>query len=129
MPIIKSARKRVRTAKKAHVRNYKTKRSMREAIKSFVKVLDGGKPAEIGKAQAEAMSAIDKAAKKNIIHKNKAAREKARLAARAKAASSKTTKSASQKTAAKKPAAKKVSPTKLSKKVSAGKAKKPASKK
>ena len=35
MPIIKSAKKRVRVARKAAVRNSKTKRSLREAWKAF----------------------------------------------------------------------------------------------
>ena len=86
MPIIKSAKKRVRTAKKAAARNSKTKRSLREALKNFAKVLNAGKPSEVAKAQSEAMSAIDMAAKKNVIHKNKAARQKARLSAQAKKA-------------------------------------------
>ncbi|HMH31173.1 MAG TPA: 30S ribosomal protein S20, partial [Methylomirabilota bacterium] len=37
MPIIKSAKKRVRTAKKATIRNSKTKRSLKTALKSFAK--------------------------------------------------------------------------------------------
>lgn len=86
MPIIKSARKRVRIAKKAAIRNSKTKRNLRDALKSFAKALSAGKPAEIVKAQSAAASAIDQAAKKNVIHKNKAARQKARLSAQAKQA-------------------------------------------
>jgi ribosomal protein S20 len=63
MPIIKSAKKRVKVANKASVRNSKTKRSLREALKAFTKALDGGKSADIAKAEREALSAIDKAAK------------------------------------------------------------------
>ncbi len=99
MPIIKSAKKRVKVAAKARSRNVKTKRSLREALKAFSKAVDNGKAADILKAQREVVSAIDTAAKKNVIHKNKAARQKAALAARAKAAGVKPTK-----TAAKKPA-------------------------
>ena len=102
MPIIKSAKKRVRIAKKAAARNSKTKRSLREALKNFSKVLTAGKPADVAKAQAEAMSAIDLAAKKNVIHKNKAARQKSRLSAQAKKAGVKPAKT----TAKKAPAAK-----------------------
>ncbi len=113
MPIIKSAKKRVRLTKKAGIRNYKTKREMRDAIKNFIKVLAGGKSAEVAKAQSEAVSAIDQAAKKNVIHKNKAARQKARLSAQVKKAGikpvAKTAKPAPKKPAAppKKTAAKK----------------------
>lgn len=89
MPVIKSAKKRVRLAQKAAVRNTKTKRIMRDSIKAFSKAVSSGKPPEIAKAQKAALSAIDKAAKKAVIHKNKAARKKAQLAALAKAADAK----------------------------------------
>ncbi|MEX1995391.1 MAG: 30S ribosomal protein S20 [Candidatus Saccharimonadales bacterium] len=107
MPIIKSARKRVKVSAKANVRNAKTKRSMREALKAFTSALAGGKPAEIAKAQAQAASAIDKATKKAVIHKNKAARKKAQLAARAKAAGVRPVKAVAKKATPKKAAAKK----------------------
>jgi small subunit ribosomal protein S20 len=126
MPIIKSAKKRVKVASKARARNVRTKRSMREALKAFSKAVDSGKPAEIQKAQQAAVSAIDTAAKKNVIHKNKAARQKAALSAQAKATGAKPGK-APAKTATK-PAAK---PKKTAAKPAAKKpaAKKPAAKK
>ena len=92
MPIIKSAKKRVKLAAKANARNNRTRRSMREAIKAFNKALESGRSSEIFKVQAAAVSAIDTAAKKNVIHKNKAARQKSRLATQAKAAGVKPTK-------------------------------------
>jgi len=112
MPIIKSAKKRVKVAARARARNVRTKRSLREALKAFSKALEGGKTAEVQKAQAEAISAIDTAAKKNVIHKNKAARQKAYLSAQAKAAGVKPAKATAKKPAtpkktAAKPAAKK----------------------
>ena len=108
MPIIKSAKKRVKVAAKARARNVKTKRTLREALKAFSKAVESGKSADIVKAQREAVSAIDTAVKKEIIHRNKAARQKAALAAKAKAAGAKVSKAeAKPKTAAKKPAAKK----------------------
>jgi small subunit ribosomal protein S20 len=122
MPIIKSAKKRVKVAAKARGRNVKTKRSLREALKAFSKAVDSGKAADILKAQNEAASAIDTAAKKNVIHKNKAARQKAALAARAKAAGVKPAKNTAKKAPAtskkaskapaKKPPAKKTAPKK-----------------
>ena len=125
MPIIKSAKKRVKVAAKARSRNIRTKRNLREAMKAFDKAVAGGKSADIQKAQQEAVSAIDIAAKKNVIHKNKASRQKAALSARAKTAGSKPAKATAVKkapakkpaTAAKKPVAKKTA------------AKKPATKK
>lgn len=99
MPIIKSAKKRVRQTKKATARNARTKRSLRSALKSFVR-----KPSASAKSKAE--SNLDKAAKKGLVHKNKVARKKRQLAKAAKAAGVKSAASA-KKTAPKKTAAKK----------------------
>jgi small subunit ribosomal protein S20 len=86
MPIIKSAKKRVKIAAKARSRNLHTKRQAREALKAFAAALEGGKPAEIAKAQTAAVKALDTAVKKNITHRNKAARFKSKMSAQAKAA-------------------------------------------
>lgn len=108
MPIIKSAKKRVKTATKATVRNAKSKRSLKEAVKTFTKSLGTSKAAD---AHKKAQSAIDTAVKKNLMHKNKAARKQSQLARAAKAAGVKPTAkakaAAKPKTPAKKPAAKK----------------------
>lgn len=85
MPIIKSARKRVKVAAKATARNVKTKRSLREALKAFAKAVESDKPDQVAKTHQAAMSAIDQAAKKAVMHKNKAARKKAQLSALLKA--------------------------------------------
>lgn len=127
MPIIKSAKKRVRVSQKATIRNAKTRRSIRETVKEFHKSLTAGKKTDAQAAHLKAVSAIDTAAKKNVIHKNKAARKKSQLSAAAKAAgiphpvaAKKTT---TKKPVAKKPATKKVAaPKKAS-------AEKPATKK
>lgn len=84
MPIIKSAKKRVKVARKATVRNAKTKRSLKAAIKAFHATITGGKKAP--EAQDKAKSELDKAVKKGVITKNKAARKKKQLATKAKAA-------------------------------------------
>lgn len=107
MPIIKSAKKRVRTSNKAAIRNSKTKRSLRNAIKAFV-------ASPSAKGHSETQSNLDKAVKKGVIHKNKAARLKKQAAKRAKAAGVKPGKAAAKKTApATKPAsAKKAAPAK-----------------
>jgi small subunit ribosomal protein S20 len=124
VPIIKSAKKRVKVAAKAHARNAKTRRTLREALKAYQAALTSGKPAEIAKAQKGAIKALDMAAKKSVIHKNKAARKKSQLAAQAKRAGAKAPVATVKKTTAKKPA----SPAKLSSKVQAGKAKKTTAK-
>jgi ribosomal protein S20 len=103
MPIIKSAKKRVRVARKAAVRNSKTKRSLRGALKLFAK-------SPTAKSHSSVQSNLDKAAKKGVVHKNKASRLKKRAAAKAKAAGvkpTKTTAAAKKAAPAKKPAAKK----------------------
>jgi ribosomal protein S20 len=103
MPIIKSAKKRVRVANKAAVRNSKTKRSLKAALKLFAK-----QPSADGHSSVH--SNLDKAVKKGVIHKNKAARLKKQAAAKAKAAGVKSSKSPAKKSTAttKKPATKKV---------------------
>lgn len=108
MPIIKSAKKRVRTASKAAARNSKTKRGLKGALKAFHRAVTGGSK-DAKKLQSKAQSALDKAAKKGVVHKNKAARKKSQLARAAKAAAGATTKAkpAAKKAAPKKPAAKK----------------------
>ena len=105
MPIIKSAKKRVKVANKAAVRNSKTKRSLKGALKAFHRAVTGGGK-EVKQAQSKAQSALDTAAKKGVIHKNKAARKKSQAAKAAKAAAGVT------KTAAKKAPAKKSPPKK-----------------
>lgn len=109
MPIIKSAKKRVRVANKATARNRKTKRSVKNAIKSLQASLASDKKKAnelISKAQSE----IDTAVKKGVMHKNKASRKKAQLAKTAKEAGIKPVKSTTKKAPVKtttKPAVKK----------------------
>jgi small subunit ribosomal protein S20 len=117
MPIIKSAKKRVRTANKAATRNSKTKRSLKTALKAFHKAVSGGKK-DLTAEHRKAQSSLDTAGKKNVLHKNKVARKKRQLSRAAKEAGinphAGTKKKAAvekkpiaKKAAAKKPAAKK----------------------
>lgn len=85
MPIIKSAKKRVKVSAKAAVRNSKTKRTLKTALKSFHAAVTG-KAKDAGDKHAKAQSALDKAVKKGVMHKNKAARLKKQAASKAKAA-------------------------------------------
>ncbi|QQS20298.1 30S ribosomal protein S20 [Candidatus Saccharibacteria bacterium] len=86
MPIIKSAKKRVKVATKATIRNSKTKRSLKTAIKAFGKALTATDKKKAVKALDKVQSELDKAAKKGIMHKNKAARKKSQAARNARAA-------------------------------------------
>lgn len=72
MPVIKSAKKKLRQDKKRKIRNEKNISFFRSLIKKARK-----HPSE--KTIKEAFKSIDKAAKNNIIHKNKAARLKSAL--------------------------------------------------
>ena len=110
MPIIKSAKKRARQTTVRRQRNVKTKRAMREAIKTVETSVADGKKADAAKNLPLAYSAIDTALKKNLIHKNKAARKKSQLNAAVKsisAAKAPAKKPATKKTAAKPKTAKK----------------------
>jgi small subunit ribosomal protein S20 len=104
MPIIKSAKKRVRVAEKASIRNSKTKRSLRGAIKAFHKAVTGGDK-DLAAKHSEAQSNLDIAVKKGVMHKNKAARLKKQAAAKAKAAATAAPAKAAKKAPAKKSAA------------------------
>lgn len=126
MPIIKSAKKRVRTATKAAVRNSKTKRNLKSAVKTFTAALATDKK-KASDAQRKAQSAIDTAVKKGVMHKNKAARKKRQLVAAAKkadapvvATAKKAAKPAVKKTAVK-PAAKSTTKKPVAKKAPAKK--------
>lgn len=72
MPVIKSAKKKLRKDIKREKANLKVSGTMKKALKESRK-------SPTVKKLTEATKAIDKAAKRNIIHKNKAARLKARL--------------------------------------------------
>jgi small subunit ribosomal protein S20 len=123
MPIIKSAKKRVKVSSKAAIRNSKTKRSLKTAIKSFGKALGATDKKAAIKALDKVQSELDKAGKKGVMHKNKVARKKSQAAKAAKAAAG-VSKTAVPKTASTaKPATKKATPAKKTV------AKKPATKK
>jgi len=76
MPIIKSAKKKLRQDKKRTARNETYKKNYKEAVKAVLEK----KGKDVKKTLKKAYSKIDKAAKKGIIHKNKAARLKSRVA-------------------------------------------------
>ncbi len=72
MPIIKRAAKKLRHDKKRSIETA----SVRESLRALVKDMRKNPSA---KALTAAFSGLDKAAKREIIHKNKADRLKARL--------------------------------------------------
>jgi small subunit ribosomal protein S20 len=79
MPIKKSAMKAMRQAKKRTERNMKVKESiayLRRGARKAIEASDVKKAADVAK---EVIKAVDKAAQKKVIKKNKAARIKSRL--------------------------------------------------
>ncbi len=84
MPVIKSAIKKLRQDKKKEKQNDAIREQLKSAIRSAKKV-------KTGKSVTKAISKVDKAAKLNIIHNNKAARLKSSLSKLAKPVSSKIT--------------------------------------
>ena len=77
MPIIKSAKKKLRQDIKRTKQNKRYELTYKKAIDAVKKRQKGQKT---DKLLREAYQAIDKAAKKKIIHKNKASRLKAKVA-------------------------------------------------
>lgn len=80
MPNLAASKKSMRQSLKARERNYKVRESLKKVIKDILKLSKAGKAEEAGKLLSQAYSVIDTAVKKNIIHKNNAARKKSRLA-------------------------------------------------
>ena len=80
MANIKSAKKKAVQAIKHREANTQKKTKLRTFIKKARTVTAAGETAQTEKTLKSAFSVIDKSAKKNIIHKNKANRLKSQLA-------------------------------------------------
>ena len=89
MPIIKSAQKRVRQTAVRTARNRRVKRAFKAAARALEEAVAAKKPSQAKKSLAVLQSVVDKMQKKNIIHKNKAARIKSRYVRLAKQVSGK----------------------------------------
>jgi small subunit ribosomal protein S20 len=75
----KSAIKNIRKNRKRRLRNRMYRSRAKTAIKKARRLIEAGQLEEAREAIRIAYSALDKAAEKGIIHKNNAARRKARL--------------------------------------------------
>jgi len=73
MPIIKQAIKKLASDKKREARNDATRKNIQSLLKKARK-------SPTPKAVTQVFSALDKAVKRNIVHANRAARLKSRLA-------------------------------------------------
>jgi len=73
----KSSEKRIRSNERKHLRNQMYRSRVKTLIRKAEETIFAGKPSE--EAIRLAISTLDKAAVKGIIHKNNAARRKSRL--------------------------------------------------
>jgi small subunit ribosomal protein S20 len=83
-PRLASGRKRARQDVKLNSANTSLRSKYRTAVKNVEKAVASGDKAKATELFAKAQSVIDTVADKQIFHKNKAARDKSRLAARVK---------------------------------------------
>lgn len=80
MPNTKSANKAMRQSRRRNVINTRTKFKFKSAVKETRTHISAGSAKEAADSLKKAMSALDKAVKKNVLHKNTASRRKSRLA-------------------------------------------------
>jgi len=76
---IKSAIKRIRSSARKRERNRVIRSKARTYIKKVNRLIAEGRLEEASAVAIQAISALDKAAEKGVIHKNNAARCKSRL--------------------------------------------------
>ena len=81
----KSAEKRARQALANRTQNVTQRSKVRSAVRKVVAAIQSGNKAEATAALKAATPIIDAMARKRLIHRNKAARHKSRLARQAKA--------------------------------------------
>ncbi len=82
MPQTKSAQKDVRASKKRQLRNKSIRSLCKTKITKAEKLIFSGEAESGREAVVAAISALDKAAEKGVIHPNNAARRKSRLTKR-----------------------------------------------
>jgi small subunit ribosomal protein S20 len=80
MANLKSSKKDIRRIAKRTKANKPFRRNAELLVKKVLKLTTSGKAKEAAELVNSAYKAIDKAAKKNILHKNTAARQKSRIA-------------------------------------------------
>ncbi len=82
MPNIASSIRQVRTDERRTIRNKSIRTHCKTEISKAERLIASGKLEEAQKAVTGAVSTLDKAAVKGVIHPNNAARRKARLVAK-----------------------------------------------
>ena len=79
MPVTKSAKKQMRVDEKRQLRNKSIRSQCKTNVTKAERLIFSGELETAQKAVVAAISSLDKAAVKGIIHLNNAARRKARL--------------------------------------------------
>ena len=79
MPNIKSSVRRVKTDAERRAKNFAVRSTVKTATRKTLEAINGKQADEAKTLLTTAVSTIDKAAKKGVIHKNAAARKKSRL--------------------------------------------------
>ena len=82
----RSAAKQARASLRRQANNRSIKSKLHTLEKKFLTAVSAKKAEEASATYRELMSALDKAAKTQVIHRNNASRKKSRLAARLKTA-------------------------------------------
>ncbi|NPV90217.1 MAG: 30S ribosomal protein S20 [Firmicutes bacterium] len=80
MPNIKSAMKRAEISRKRAVKNAAERSTLKTAVKRFKESQAAGSEETVKATFTHAVSLLDRAAQKGLIHKNAAARKKSQLA-------------------------------------------------
>ena len=79
MPNIKSSVRSVKTDAERRAKNFAVRSTVKTVTRKTLEAINGKQADEAKTLLTTAVSTIDKAAKKGIIHKNAAARKKSRL--------------------------------------------------
>lgn len=79
MPQRKASLRSLRNSQRKAVYNAAVKEKVKKAIKNYLKSLQKNEVDNAKKLLALAYKELDKAARKNVIHRNKASRKKSRL--------------------------------------------------
>ena len=79
MPNIKSSVRSVKTDAERRAKNFAVRSTVKTATRKTLEAINGKQADEAKTLLTTAVSIIDKAAKKGVIHKNAAARKKSRL--------------------------------------------------
>ena len=82
MPNTKSAERRMRSSARKHLQNQSVKSRLHTLQGKYTQLLAAGKKDDAAHLLRQLTSALDKAAKKGVIHRARANRSKSRLSAR-----------------------------------------------